>query len=449
MNNVMAAFQAHAPGILRALALFELQILLFALMILALDHVLPRASAKLRYSLWLLVLLKTFLPPLWVWPQLSSWSAEALEFGFMSPVTATAGTSSLGLTLAGGLLLLWLAGSLFWLVLAVRNFLRLRAELRRAQPLPVAPHASPAGAELTWPPILRADHLRTPLALGWLRPRIYLNHAALSSDAATLHALLCHELAHIRSRDSWVILLQTFAQILHPFNPALGLMHARLTRYREQRCDDFALQHSAATPQHYGEMLLRFLETSTPAPALLQTSASFFETKSGFKQRLIYLFSPKEVAMNKFTWTQGLLLTALFLILAGASWRCSDEASMPKTTVAPAASQTAADTMPDTAFEVAPSVINQIVPAYPELAKKAGIEGVVYLQVLVSKEGQVEDVKIRECDQPNNGFEEAASEAVKKWVFKPALQEGKPVAATVTIPFKFKLSAEVSKAASK
>lgn len=449
MNNWMATLQAHAPGMLRALALFELQIFLFALLILALDHLLPRASAKLRYSLWLLVLLKTFLPPLWVWPQLSSWSAEALEFGFMSPVTATAGTSSPGFTFAGGLLLLWLAASLFWLLMAVRNFLLLRAELRRAQPLPFPPHASPAGAELTWPPILRADHLRTPLALGWLRPRIYLNSAALSSDAVTLHALLCHELAHIRSRDSWIILLQTLAQILHPCNPALWLMHARLTRYREQRCDDFALQHSTATPQRYGEMLLRFLETSPPAPALLQTCSSFFETKSGFKQRLIYLFSPKEVAMNKFTWTQGLLLTALFLVLAGASWRCSDETSMPKTTVAPAASQTAADTIPDTAFEVAPSVVSQVVPAYPELAKKAGIEGVVYLQVLVSKEGQVEDVKIKECDQPNNGFEEAASEAVKKWVFKPALQEGKPVAATVTIPFKFKLSAEDSKAASK
>lgn len=153
--------------------------------------------------------------------------------------------------------------------------------------------------------------------------------------------------------------------------------------------------------------------------------------------------------MNRFTWTQGLLLTSLFLILAGASWRCSDEATLPKTTVAPAESQTAQDAVPDAGPEAMPTVVSQITPAYPELAKKAGVEGLVYLQVQIDKEGRVGEVKTIRCDQPNQGFEEAASEAVKKWTFKPALHNGQPVEATVTIPFMFKLSSQEDKAASK
>lgn len=152
--------------------------------------------------------------------------------------------------------------------------------------------------------------------------------------------------------------------------------------------------------------------------------------------------------MSKFSWAHGLLLTVLFLILAGASWRCGDETTLPKTTVAPAESQTALDAVPDAGPEAMPTVVSQVAPAYPELAKKAGVEGLVYLQVRIDKEGRVGEVQTIKCDQPNQGFEEAASEAVRKWVFKPAQKNGEAVAATITIPFNFKLAAEKSPATS-
>lgn len=73
---------------------------------------------------------------------------------------------------------------------------------------------------------------------------------------------------------------------------------------------------------------------------------------------------------------------------------------------------------------------------YPELAKKAGIEGTVRVNAHIDVEGNVLSTQILEgvtgCDQ-------AAMEAVKKTKWKPAMQREKPVAVWVAIPVKFQL----------
>jgi protein TonB len=91
------------------------------------------------------------------------------------------------------------------------------------------------------------------------------------------------------------------------------------------------------------------------------------------------------------------------------------------------------------AVEVQPQVINKVPPTYPDLARRAGVEGTVYLDLLVDKEGKVRDVKILKPSGSNVGFEEAAKEAVKKWTFSPAIQNGKPIAVWMTLPVKFQV----------
>lgn len=76
---------------------------------------------------------------------------------------------------------------------------------------------------------------------------------------------------------------------------------------------------------------------------------------------------------------------------------------------------------------------------YPEEAKKAGVEGIVYVQVLVDKQGKVTKVKVAKSD--SKVLEKAAVDAAKQWTFSPGLsKEKKPVAVWVTLPFKFKLA---------
>lgn len=87
----------------------------------------------------------------------------------------------------------------------------------------------------------------------------------------------------------------------------------------------------------------------------------------------------------------------------------------------------------------APEKINAPAPLYPEIARKARIQGVVILQLTVSKEGLVEEMKV--LRGLPMGCTEAAQEAVKKWKFKPAYRKstGLPVKVYYTVTVKFSI----------
>jgi periplasmic protein TonB len=91
------------------------------------------------------------------------------------------------------------------------------------------------------------------------------------------------------------------------------------------------------------------------------------------------------------------------------------------------------------AYEFAPKFIEKVKPIYPRLAQQAGIEGVVFVSVLVDKNGTVRDAKIAKSSGTNAGLEEAALEAALKCKFSPALQNGRPIAVWATFDFRFKI----------
>ncbi|HTK70371.1 MAG TPA: energy transducer TonB [Candidatus Eisenbacteria bacterium] len=85
-------------------------------------------------------------------------------------------------------------------------------------------------------------------------------------------------------------------------------------------------------------------------------------------------------------------------------------------------------------YEDEPTPVTAPPPAYPEFARDAGITGKVTLHVLVGKDGRVKNVKVI---KGVTGLDAAAVEAVKKWVFKPALSNNKPIAVWVEVPMDF------------
>ena len=79
-------------------------------------------------------------------------------------------------------------------------------------------------------------------------------------------------------------------------------------------------------------------------------------------------------------------------------------------------------------------LINRVEPRYPELAKRARIQGIVLLQVTVDELGHVADVKVIRGHPLLN---EGAVSAVSQWIYSPTLLNGEPVPviATVTVNF--------------
>jgi len=90
------------------------------------------------------------------------------------------------------------------------------------------------------------------------------------------------------------------------------------------------------------------------------------------------------------------------------------------------------------AFDEPPVLIKFVSPRYPDLARQAGIEGTVLLNVLVGDDGKVLQVSVIQSDV-TPAMEKAAIEASKLFMFKPAKQRTVPVKARVAIPIRFKL----------
>jgi len=75
---------------------------------------------------------------------------------------------------------------------------------------------------------------------------------------------------------------------------------------------------------------------------------------------------------------------------------------------------------------------------YPEIARKAGVEGKVTVHVQIDEKGNVVNTKILQS-LGNNGCDEAAVAAIKSVKWKPAMQRDRPVKVWVAIPVVFKL----------
>ena len=88
------------------------------------------------------------------------------------------------------------------------------------------------------------------------------------------------------------------------------------------------------------------------------------------------------------------------------------------------------------AYDTPPKLIRLVKPKYPDIARKAGIEGMVILKILVDVDGKVIDARVLK-PLGNVGCDEAAVKAAKKCLFEPALQRDKPVKVWVSYPVRF------------
>jgi len=81
----------------------------------------------------------------------------------------------------------------------------------------------------------------------------------------------------------------------------------------------------------------------------------------------------------------------------------------------------------------------RVEPIYPAEAFLARIEGSVILDVVIRADGTIADVQVLRGNPQDEGFEEAAVEAVRKWRYRPATYRGEAVDVTFTVYLEFTL----------
>ena len=84
-----------------------------------------------------------------------------------------------------------------------------------------------------------------------------------------------------------------------------------------------------------------------------------------------------------------------------------------------------------------PKFLQPPAPRYPRLAQRKGIEGQVLMELMIDAEGRLMSASIKKSG--GNGFDEAALEAVRKAIFRPATHNGRPATCIVLLPIHFTL----------
>ena len=80
-------------------------------------------------------------------------------------------------------------------------------------------------------------------------------------------------------------------------------------------------------------------------------------------------------------------------------------------------------------------VITTVAPTIPYLMRRAEAKAEVSVAFTVTTDGKVTDAKIVDCNHPD--LVTPALEAVRQWTFRPAIKNGRAVAAQVEQTFRF------------
>ena len=116
-----------------------------------------------------------------------------------------------------------------------------------------------------------SDEISSPAAIGLWRPYVVIPRTLLDHlDAAQLRAIILHELAHVQRRDQMWVFVQHVAAALFWPQPLVHLLNRRLTRAREDVCDNFVLRsfHSA----EYSRTLLKVASDAQRPPPTFAVS---------------------------------------------------------------------------------------------------------------------------------------------------------------------------------
>lgn len=141
----------------------------------------------------------------------------------------------------------------------------------------------------------------------------------------------------------------------------------------------------------------------------------------------------------------------MFVLTVGFSQSANEQTYASKSTVEEQ------DPPENIQVDTMPRPTSPISPKYPESARKLGIEGEVWLKLVVDEKGNASKISVvrshiindekgseknvtsKESYAALDDLTTAAIEAAKNWKFSPAVLNGTPTKVWVTLPFKFKL----------
>lgn len=274
------------------------QVTVVAVVVVVLVRLFGRGRPRLSYALWMLVIVKSLVPPLWSSPTgLFSWAlagGPAAHSGglgdpagmFVVPETAAIPDRGGPPPIAPGLasragsdrgtdrarfrlavFSAWVSGLMLCTAYVLGKWVACSRLIRRSS-LPVGESYVSALADLSRRLGVRREVRLIvtsrpigPAAFGLFRPSILLPEPLLSvMPPGQIDLVLAHELIHVRRGDLLAGKLQLVAQLIWWFHPLVWWANREACRERERCCDEEVVSGVGCKPALYARTLLGVLE---------------------------------------------------------------------------------------------------------------------------------------------------------------------------------------------
>jgi ankyrin repeat protein/beta-lactamase regulating signal transducer with metallopeptidase domain len=294
------------------------QIALLTVVVALITFLLRHKSAHVRYLLWLIILAKCLVPPLYTVPvtvlpqdlfgagpsgsEPTKTRAESQTVAVSTSDLSSTGTKSanvqvlpftesavaMGVTDASKwtwaavriwLGIIWLVGVGVYLAVNVLKAMGTRRWLQRER-RPLEPELQMKVSEFfgthgikRLPKIWAVEEVSQPFVWGLVRGSIYIPADLLSADSLEQQRnVLAHELSHTMRYDAMVSLLQVIAQTIFWFHPLVWWINLWIRREREKCCDEMAVASLNTPPKDYTRAIVEALATGRrsahPNPSL-------------------------------------------------------------------------------------------------------------------------------------------------------------------------------------
>ena len=283
--------------------------------------------------------------------------------------------------------------------------------------------------------------------------------------------ILIHELAHIRHRHSWDLLVAEICIFFQWFNPASWLLKQELQNIHEFEADETVIKEGVDAKQYQLLLIKKAVGTR-----LYSMANSFNHSK--LKKRITMMLKEKSSPWARLKYLYVLPVAAIAVTafarpeVSGkveeiSAVKVNDLAAIVETNVA----ESVGDTTKPADVKFVPVEVGKQLKGtpvfevveempefpgggmsafmdyikknmrYPASAKEYGTQGRVIVQFVVDKDGSIKEPKLlRSVDKELDAEALRLISSMPKW--KPGKQKGQPVAVRYTVPVMFRLDGD-------
>jgi bla regulator protein BlaR1 len=271
----------------------------------------------------------------------------------------------------------------------------------------------------------------------------FLNYIFIGDQIKDFEIIIRHELVHKEKKHSVDLLLLEAMKVIFWFNPLLHFYQKKITEVHEFEADEVTVSHNKT--RYYQSIINQVFQIENI------TFTNNFFNQSLIKKRIVMLQKSKKIGVLKYSLVMP-LIAAFFMFfsieLVAQEKRVKEDMPFEAVDEIPSflACESKSSIKNVNCFndEMANHIKRNF--TYPNEAAEKNIQGTVFIQFLIDKNGNVSNLVTKYKDENNDPKGFLATEA-KRIIsllpkFKPAVYNGKNVSVKYGMPLTFKLQAE-------